>query len=353
MRVYLPSGHGLGAPEISALRRLSPRALAIVAEEIHEPGSRETVKWILGQQDPEQALAEAISENVRQATSQIAMNPDAGFGEFGELGKKSFFKKLVSIHRKVFNAIKKVNAKIAKIDPIYKATAKIRKKVMVVVRKFAPIIITVAGAVLAPFTGGASMAAAAVLSTAYELRKKKIEAAKALKAGKQEAAGMQAQVDAQTAQVMKQADDVYSQNSDIFLSAGYTQDKWNALTLDQKIDLIQQASAGKLVPTAEAIAAQQAAAQQVSQTVSQVGSFVAGQQAAGAPSTTGSSGGGGGAPGGDGYQGDQQADSGQPSEGAAQAPSTTGTTPKPETSGGISPLWFGAAIAAAYVATKK
>lgn len=264
MRITIPPGAGLGAPEISALKRLSRNSLAIIADELTEPGSHETIKWILKQRDPERALAETIVENVRYATDFYIKNPSAGMGDL--LGK-SFFKKLVKVVKKVTIDIpKKIASKVASIDPLYKLAKPTLKKVMNVVRKNLPIILTVAGAVLAPFTGGASLAVAAVLTVARQLYVAKIEAHKAVVAGKAEAGAMQAQVDQQTAQVMQQADQVYADNQEIFMAAGYDQAAWNALTLDQKIDIITQASNGTLKPTAAAIAAQQQVVNAASQT---------------------------------------------------------------------------------------
>jgi hypothetical protein len=255
MRIYIPPGAGLGAPEITALRRLSRNSLEIIAQELTEPGSHEAIKWILKQRNPEAALAQTIAENVRYATDFYIKNPGAGMGDL--LGK-SFFKKLVKVVKKVTISIpKKIASKVASIDPLYKIAKPTLKKVMNVVRKNLPIILTVAGAVLAPFTAGASLAIASVLTVARQLYVNKIEAHKAVVAGKAEAGAMQAQVDQQTATVMQQADQVYADNQEIFMAAGYDQATWNALTLDQKIDIITQASNGTLKPTAAAIAAQQ------------------------------------------------------------------------------------------------
>ena len=333
MRIYVPPESGLGAPEISALRRLSRPSLEIIAEELHEPESREAVRWILQQRDPERALVGAIAETVQQATHAAMSDPGSGMGELG----KSFFKKLTKIHRKVFKSARKVVTKVAHKDPLYKATSKIRKKVAAKIRPFVPIILTVVGAVLAPFTGGASMAAAALLATAYQLRAAKIQADKAKRAGKAEAGAMQAQVAQQEAEVTKQADDVYHQNQDVFLAAGYDESKWNALTLDQKIELINQASAGTLKPTAEAIAAQQ----QVTQTADDVVSSTVRRQTQG-PSTSS---------GGSAYSQSYPQSSGNypPEENPQEAPvpqyapepvGTQADAPAPASSGGSGLLWL-------------
>ena len=339
MRICCTPEMGLGANEISAMRRLSRPSLQIIAEELHEPESRETVRWILSQRNPERALAEAIAENVRQATASIHEGAALGYG-MGDYGMgKSFFKKLAKIHRKVFNTVKKVASKVANKDPIYRAIKPTLKKVANTVRKNLPIILTVAGAALAPFTGGASLAAAAVLTTARQLYANKIDAHKAVVAGKHEAAAMQAQVDQQTAEVTKQADDVYHQNQEIFLAAGYTEAKWNALTLDQKIDLIQRASDGKLQPTDDAVRTQQQVEQNAAQAISQV-----------VPKIT-STGGSYSTGGGGGYS--YGSPDGQ--ESVPEAPQEAGPAPstKTESSGSSVVPWLAAAGAVAYVAFKK
>jgi hypothetical protein len=104
MRVFAAPAHGLGAPEVSAFRRLSPKSQSIVADELRDPESHETVRWILKHRDPEAALAEAIDENVHQASRAAASGAGVGDG----LGR-SFFKRLARIHRKVFNVFKKVD----------------------------------------------------------------------------------------------------------------------------------------------------------------------------------------------------------------------------------------------------
>ena len=255
MRVWIPPEAGLGAKEIYNLKRLSRPSLEIIADELTEPGSHEAVRWILQQRDPERALAKVIADSISFTVETLRANPNAGMGDL--LGK-SFFKKLHKIVKKVTVSIpKKIASKVANKNPIYKKLKPTLKKVANVVRKNLPIILTVAGAVLAPFTGGASLAVAAALTTARQLYVAKKAADDAKKAGKAEAAAMQAQVSQQEAEVMQQADQVYADNQDIFLAAGYDQARWNSLTLDQKIEVITAASNGTLKPTPEAVAAQQ------------------------------------------------------------------------------------------------
>jgi hypothetical protein len=133
--------------------------------------------------------------------------------------------------------------------------------------KIGPLVISIVGTVLSPFTLGASEAVAAILDTTIALEQKKAAAAAAKAQGQHNAAVLQAQVDYQTTQVNQQADAVYQQNQTAFLAAGYTPTVWAGLTLDQKTALIQQAAAGQLQPTPAALAVIQQTAQAASQAV--------------------------------------------------------------------------------------
>jgi len=238
--------YGLGQNDVAVLHSFPPDIHQFLVEGMSDPESRDEVMNILRAPNPHAEFARQVAMTAGDAIQIGMQDGGSGLAAYEAGMGRSFFKKIMRFHRKIFSTIKKVNAKIARLDPIYKATAKIRKSVMKEVRKFAPIIIGVAGAVLAPFTGGLSLAAAAVLSAAYELRKKKIEAAKAVKAGKAEAGQMQAAVNAQEAQVGQQADDFYAKNQEYFATAGLTPDKWAALTVDQKVNYINEGQAGTL-----------------------------------------------------------------------------------------------------------
>jgi hypothetical protein len=104
MRVYAAPGYGLGAPETENFRRLSPRSRALVADELQHPDSHKAVHWILSQRDPEAALADALRENVHQASRDAASGSGLGDG----LGR-SFFKKLMRFHSRIFKTFKKID----------------------------------------------------------------------------------------------------------------------------------------------------------------------------------------------------------------------------------------------------
>jgi hypothetical protein len=117
MRVYAAPGYGLGTPEDQNFRRLSPKSRSIIAEELQHPDSHEAVHWILRQPDPERALADAITENIRQASGTAT-----GLGD--GLGK-SFFKRLAKLHSRILHSIVRIHKKI---DPGLHALTKKKRR---------------------------------------------------------------------------------------------------------------------------------------------------------------------------------------------------------------------------------
>lgn len=131
--------------------------------------------------------------------------------------------------------------------------------------KTGPLAISILGTVLAPFTLGISEAVAAVADTAIAIGQKKTAAAAAAASNQHQSDVLNQQVSDQTVQVNQQADSVYNANQTAFLAAGYTPDKWAAMTLDQKTLLLQQAAAGQLQPTPAAVAVVQQTIQTANQ----------------------------------------------------------------------------------------
>jgi hypothetical protein len=168
---------------------------------------------------------------------------EQNLGELGHLGK-SLWKKIGKTLKKSLNPVKAVESAVKFTKREIKKEVKVTEKVF---RKYGPIILTVAGAALAPFTGGASLAAASVLIAAQKAYQMKAAADKAKRESKKEASAMQAQADAQNAQAQQQVDAFYSQNQQWFIDQmGVTPDKWAQLTLQQKIDLINAGSSGQV-----------------------------------------------------------------------------------------------------------
>ncbi|MGH8898768.1 MAG: hypothetical protein ACRDZ4_17535, partial [Egibacteraceae bacterium] len=127
-------------------------------------------------------------------------------------------------------------------------------------RRVGGIIVSIAGAVLAPFTGGASVAAAAVLGSALKAWNAQQAASAAKQAASQNAALLQGQADAQTAALAAQIEKFYQDNQAWFLQNDITPAKWAQLTLQQKIDVINSAAKGTPLPAATPVAATPVAA---------------------------------------------------------------------------------------------
>ena len=113
--------------------------------------------------------------------------------------------------------------------------------------KIATPFLTVVGAVLAPFTGGASLAAASVISGVIRATQAAGQAtvarnAAAYNAPQQTAAAQQQQSAAQT-----QLDQFFAANQPWFTQHGITQAAWNAMTTDQKIAILNAGVTGQPV----------------------------------------------------------------------------------------------------------
>lgn len=271
MRVYVPPEAGLGAHEIYAMRRLSRGSLELIADELGNPASWPAVRRVLRSPNVEQAVAAEVARTIELAVSAIpaaaglgddydASGLDVGFGNFFKrIGKriKRVAKKVVQIHKKVLKAtvIKPVKTAIAvhqKVEKaIHKAEKKVLKKVGKAIKPYIPVILTVVGAVLAPFTGGASLAAAAALSAAYSIAMKAKQARAAKKANRAEAASMQAEVNHETSELNKQLDDLFAQNPQVFAAAGITQAQWSAMSVEQKLAVVERINSGTMPSSQE------------------------------------------------------------------------------------------------------
>lgn len=227
---------GLGIAEVEALERLPRELQALLAAESSDPSFvAEFLVPALRTPDPYETIMARI---VREAAGKELA--DMGLADHG-LGK-SFFKRAASAIKRVHKAVEK------KIVPkaIQKLHAKIQKPMKKVWRKYGNIIIQIAGVVLAPFTGGASLAAAAVLVAANSAYNAKRAADQAKKAAKAEAGAMEADANRQTAELAAQVDRFYADNQAWFLEHGIGPDQWARLTLDQKIDIINAGAKGTL-----------------------------------------------------------------------------------------------------------
>jgi hypothetical protein len=196
------------------LRRVPPRLRRIVLAEMRDPESREVLVPLLHKKDPASALARRLSEEISEEVFGEPESED-GLG-LGKRKKKRGFKRVV------------------------KNIKRIKKKTGKVIKKAAPTLLNVAGAVLAPFTGGASLAASSLITTGYSVARKKREAKKAEKRSRREARALEAQAKAEEARIAKEADDLYAQAPDVFASAGVTPEMWSSMTTEEKLGAIEK-----------------------------------------------------------------------------------------------------------------
>lgn len=148
--------------------------------------------------------------------------------------------------------------------------------------------IQILGTILGAVTFGISTVVAGLVTAAAKVDQAQVAAATATQQADHNAAVLQSQADAQTAQTTQQVDQFYTQNQDTFLVAGYDQAAWDALTLQQKTALIQQAANGQLQPTPAAITA----AAQVQQSLDTAVQGVVATAGTGVPTTQPSGSGG-------------------------------------------------------------
>lgn len=207
----------------------------------------------LGRTDARETIFEDLSNAI--ADHEIGQ---LGLGEFGDLGK-SFFKR-------VGKAIKKVAKKVGRatgvkvVEKVAKAQQKLEKRavkeVEKVYRKDGDAIVGAVGAVLAPFTGGLSVAAASLITGAHAMYRNKKAAEKAKKQNNQAAGQLATQAQQSEAQTTQQVNAFYTQNQSWFQSQGISQAQWNGMSLDQKINTINSGASGSLTPVSSAPQAQ-------------------------------------------------------------------------------------------------
>jgi len=261
----------LSTREVEALRRLSPSARTEIIQELSEPGSRATIRNILLSRDPERALANQIATEVTKAVHAIRYTRSVGLSGYDEevyyqgLGSlKKKFKKIVKkvkeVHKKIEKAI--VPKAILKVkEKVKEVHAKIKEKVQAgakkVWKKYGNVIITVVGAVLAPFTGGASLIAASVLTAANTMYQKKRQADQIKKVNERESARLNAEVLEEEAKLKAELDKLYNENKPVFAAAGITDSAWAGLTVDQKLAVIEKINKGEM-PASQAAVNEQA-----------------------------------------------------------------------------------------------
>jgi len=310
---------GLGPEELEAFRRLPSTIQEHLVDEAEDPS------FVPGYLGPALRTPDPYGTIVSDMARAMARDEMGSFA-VGDLGR-SFFKKLAKFERRIRK----------KVTP--KFIAKIQKKVHLGAKKiwhqYGGIIIGVVGAILAPFTGGASLIAASILTAAKQMYDAKKAAHEATKAAKADATQQNAQANAQQREVSKQVEDFYRQNQAWFLQHDITPDKWKKLTLDQKIGIINAGANGTLPPGATPLPpAQQAALNAQVPGPSAAPAGVPAGGGGGGPPAGGPSGGGGGAPSG----GAPSPDGGSPGPQEPGPAQEQGAPQKAETSGGGSVL---------------
>ncbi len=259
---------GLG--EVEIIRRMSPLIQGFLVDATRECPEflSEYLLPVLDEyQCPEDKIAYDLSNAIYAVDCQeLGL---AGWDDFdqvalGELGGvlKKIKKAVKKVAHKVIAPVKKVIEKItpkpvlnimkkgaAAITKVHKAGERVAEKVEhaagQVGKKYGNVIITAAGAILAPFTGGASLAAAALLTTANTMYQKKRAAARAKQLSTADAKKVEAEAATAEAETLAQVNAFYSQNQQWFIDNGITPEMWAGMTLQQKIDAINRGATGQ------------------------------------------------------------------------------------------------------------
>jgi hypothetical protein len=232
---------GLGGEEMRALKKLPRPLVAYLLEEAEDPAFvTDYLIPALNTPNPYKRIVNDIAAEVYEYDEDLKH----GVGGLGKK-KKGFFKKIKKVHKKTAQRHRKIRNKVRPkfMKKIHKKVSKGAKKVW---RQYGAIIISVVGAVLAPFTGGASLAAAAVLSAAHTMYYKKQAAVAARKAAKVETNQLKAEADKSEAETAATVDKFYKDNEAWFLQYDITPEKWAKLKLDEKIKLIEAGVKGEL-----------------------------------------------------------------------------------------------------------
>jgi len=243
----IPQGPVLGSAELAAFYALPPVLRDALEEAADDPFFvQHYIMPTLRLRDPYAAFMGDIGR-------ELALDGVSGYalGDMGFLGR-SLRKAVKKVREKVSKVIEKALPKpLAKIHAkIVKAVSRVDEKVSGVVkkvwRKYGNTIIGIAGAVLAPFTGGASLAAASVLTAANKAYETKRMADAAKKQGKKDAGVIEAEAAQQEAALLAEVDAFFNANLEWFANLGITPAQWGQLTLAQKIDIINAGAKGTL-----------------------------------------------------------------------------------------------------------
>lgn len=237
---YVEQGFGgLGDNELHELEKLPKKLVQALYEEVEADPNfvQDYLVSALQSPNPYETILNDITEDV--------YSEEAGLGDLGKSRFKKIVKKVRTTTKKVVKFERKLRHKITP-KPLLKIQKKVHATGKKVWKKYGNTIISIVGAVLAPFTGGASMAAAAVIVAANQMYAKKKAADAARRAAKADAGLIAQEAANQEAQVAAQVDAFYNENQAWFLQYDMTPDKWAKLTLEQKIEFINAGTSGKL-----------------------------------------------------------------------------------------------------------
>lgn len=208
-----PDDGFLGKSLKSKLKKVVKKVAAPIkkiADKIHEPLKEITKKAGTAIQKTAKSAGKSIQHAAKTGKLQIALAPFTAGAS-------------LAFHPKVGQAAKKFMAS-----------------------PYGNVVVGALGAIFALPTGGASVAAAAALTTANTMYQKKKAAEAAKKAAKADAGELQAEANQLEQETDRQLNDFYTQNASYFQQYGVTQSMWNGMSRDEKIALLDAAAAGTL-----------------------------------------------------------------------------------------------------------
>lgn len=266
---------GLSQYEMSALDTFPKGLLKVVADEMDDPEFVSYLRWRLHQPNAAAKVEADLAEEIY----------DELFGDDYEYPPEEFVvpglgkglsKKFKKVRKKVTGVIKKVPG----LNKAYAFHKKIHRKVKKALKPYMGIILGIAGVILAPLTGGLSIAAATAITAgmkAYEAKKAAVVAKKQAKA---EASVMNAEAKKEEAKAEAELDKFFNESKEYWAEYDVTPEKWAKLTFEAKLELVKAANEGRL-PKSENAAAiasgpEQAAAETSGPTPPEPGCQVAG-----------------------------------------------------------------------------
>ncbi len=223
----------LGLGDASVVATFPPAIQKFIADgQAENPAFMDAyLKEVLALPNPyDRILADLADAFVGLEASDFQLS---GLGSIGGFFK-SIAKAVIGLHQKLFAGLKKG---VRVVERVW--------------HKYGNIILQVIGTILAPFTFGISLAVTAVLVMANNMYQKKQELLKAKDARRDDENAIAREVAAAELETTAQVDKFYFDNQKWFIdNLAVGTDKWNQLTLDQKIGLLKTGDTSKLPPDA-------------------------------------------------------------------------------------------------------